>query len=124
MLNPNVPAWFEIPADDLDRAQRFYETILAQPLKRECFAGTDIAVFPRGDKPNATGALIRMEDCRPSVQGSIVYLSVDDLRPVLERAQAHGGDTLVGRTALPAGMGYFAQLRDCEGNRVGLWSPA
>ena len=25
MLNPNVPAWFEIPADDLDRAQRFYE---------------------------------------------------------------------------------------------------
>jgi predicted enzyme related to lactoylglutathione lyase len=48
---------------------------------------------------------------------------VDDLRPVLDRAQAHGGDTLVERTALPAGMGYFAQLRDCEGNRVGLWSP-
>ena len=124
MLNPNVPAWFEIPADDLDRAQRFYETILAQPLKRECFGGSDIAVFPRGDKPNATGALIKLDDCRPSVQGSIVYLSVDDLRPVLDRAQAHGGDTLVGRTALPAGMGFFAQLRDCEGNRVGLWSPA
>jgi predicted enzyme related to lactoylglutathione lyase len=124
MLNPNVPAWFEIPADDLDRAQRFYEQILAQPLHRECFAGTDIAVFPRGDKPNATGALICMDDCRPSVQGSIVYLSVDDLRPVLERAQAIGGDTLVERTALPAGMGFFAQLRDCEGNRVGLWSPA
>jgi len=124
MLNPNVPAWFEIPADDLDRAQHFYEAILAQPLKRENFAGTDIAVFPRGNKPNATGALIRMDDCRPSVQGSIVYLSVDDLRPVLERAQAIGGDTLVERTALPDGMGYFAQLRDCEGNRVGLWSPA
>ena len=113
MLNPNVPAWFEIPADDLDRAQRFYETILAQPLKREHYAGTDIAVFPRGDKPNATGALIRLEECRPSVQGSIVYLSVDDLRPVRFGA----------RTELPHGMGYFAQLRDCEGNRVGLWSP-
>jgi predicted enzyme related to lactoylglutathione lyase len=124
MLNPNVPAWFEIPADDLDRAQRFYETILAQPLRRERFGGADMAVFPRGDKPNATGALIQMEDCRPSVQGSIVYLSVDDLTPVLERAQAHGGDTLVCRTALPPGMGFFAQLRDSEGNRVGLWSPA
>jgi predicted enzyme related to lactoylglutathione lyase len=124
MLNPNVPAWFEIPTDNLDRAQRFYEGILAQPLKRECFGGSDIAVFPRGEKPNATGALIAMEDCRPSVQGSIVYLSVADLRPVLERAQKQGGDTLVPCTALPEGMGYFAQFRDSEGNRVGLWSPA
>jgi uncharacterized protein len=124
MLNPNVPAWFEIPADDLDRAQRFYETILGQALERERFGDSDIAVFPGGAKPNASGALIRMEDCRPSVQGSIVYLSVDDLAPVLERAEAHGGDTIVGRTALPPGMGYFAQLRDSEGNRVGLWSPA
>ncbi len=123
MLNPNVPAWFEIPTDDLDRAQRFYETILAQPLKRECFGGTDIAVLRGGDKPNSSGALIAMEDCRPSVQGSIVYLSVANLDVVLERAQSSGGDTLVPRTALPAGMGFFAQFRDCEGNRVGLWSP-
>jgi predicted enzyme related to lactoylglutathione lyase len=123
MLNPNVPAWFEIPTADLDRAQRFYETILDQPLKRERFSGTDIAVFPRGDKPNATGALIKLDDCEPSVQGSVVYLGVDDLQPVLDRAMRVGGDTLVARTALPAGMGYFAQFRDCEGNRVGLWSP-
>ncbi|MDR3387821.1 MAG: VOC family protein [Rudaea sp.] len=123
MLNPNVPAWFEIPTDDLDRAQRFYETILAQPLLRERFEGTDIAVLRGGDKPNSSGALVAMDDCRPSVQGSIVYLSVADLDTVLQRAQTNGGDTLVPRTALPAGMGFFAQFRDCEGNRVGLWSP-
>jgi len=124
MLNPNVPAWFEIPTLDLDRAQRFYEAILTQPLKRERFGGTDIAVFPGGAKPNASGALIKLDDCEPTVHGSIVYLSVADLEPVLDRAERHGGDTLVGRTALPEGMGFFAQFRDCEGNRVGLWSPA
>ncbi len=123
MLNPNVPAWFEIPTDNLDRAQRFYETILAQPLLRERFGGTDIAVLRGGAKPNSSGALIAMDDCRPSVQGSIVYLSVADLDAVLERAQKNGGDTLMPRTALPEGMGFFAQFRDCEGNRVGLWSP-
>ena len=123
MLNPNVPAWFEIPTDDLDRAQQFYETVLAQPLQRANFGGSDMAVLRGGGKPNSSGALIAMEDCRPSVQGSIVYISVDNLVPVLARAQAHGGDTLVPRTALPEGMGYFAQFRDCEGNRVGLWSP-
>ena len=52
----------------------------------------------------------------------MVYLSVEDLRPVLQRAQEHGGDTLVPCTALPGDMGYFAQFRDTEGNRVGLWS--
>lgn len=123
MLNPNVPAWFEIPTDNLDRAQRFYETILAQPLKRELFGGTDIAVLRGGDKPNSSGALVAMDDCRPSVQGSIVYLSVADLDAVLARAQTNGGDILVPRTALPEGMGFFAQFRDSEGNRVGLWSP-
>jgi len=123
MLNPDVPAWFEIPTDDLDRAQKFYETVLAQPLQREKFGGSDLAVLRGGGKPNSSGALIAMEECRPSVQGSIVYISVDNLTPVLARVQAHGGDTLVPRTALPEGMGYFAQFRDCEGNRVGLWSP-
>ena len=124
MLNPNVPAWFEIPTTDLDRAQRFYEAILTQPLKRERFGGADMVVFPGGAKPNASGALIKFDDCEPTVHGSIVYLSVTDLEPVLDRAERHGGDTLVGRTALPEGMGFFAQFRDCEGNRVGLWSPA
>ena len=123
MLNANVPAWFEIPAENLDRAQNFYETVFAQPLQRQNFGGLDMAVLRGGAKPNSSGALIAHEDLKPSVHGSIVYISVQNLDPVLERVQAHGGDTLVPRTALPEGMGFFAQFRDSEGNRVGLWSP-
>ena len=121
MLNPNVPAWFEIPASDLDRAQKFYETILGVNLKRENL-GLPMAVFPRGEKPNATGALIAGEHATPSVHGSIVYLHVDDVKPVLARVKTHGGDTVVPRTELPDNIGYFAQIIDCEGNRVGLFS--
>ena len=125
MLNPTVPAWFEIPVRDLDRAQRFYETILGVGLRRESMVGSDLAIFPYGGRPNhVSGALLKNPDCEPAVQGSIVYLAVDDLRPVLDRAEKVGGDTLVPVTELPAGMGYFAQFRDCEGNRVGLWSAA
>jgi predicted enzyme related to lactoylglutathione lyase len=123
MLNPNVPAWFEIPASRLDRAQKFYETILGVSLKRETMGGGELAVFPYGGKPHASGALIRHEDCEPSVLGSTVYLNVSDLRPVLERVIDSGGDTLVPRTELPGGMGFFAQFIDSEGNRVGLYSP-
>lgn len=123
MLNPNVPAWFEIPTSDLDRAQRFYEAALEVPLQRRQFGGPEMAVFPRGEKPNATGALIRVPDCEPSVHGSVVYLSLADIRPVLERVAGLGGEVFVPRTELPDGIGFFAQIRDSEGNRVGLFSP-
>lgn len=123
MLNPNVPAWFEIPTRDLDRAQRFYETVLNVSLTRQHLGNGVLAVFPYGGKPHSSGALIRMDECLPSAQGSVVYLSLADLIPALERAQASGGNVIVPRTALPEGMGYFAQFIDCEGNRVGLWSP-
>lgn len=123
MLNPNVPAWFEIPTHDLDRAQRFYETILGTQLARERIGEAEYALFPFAGPPNATGALMWMADCEPSVQGSTIYLSLADLRPVLERIAAQGADVFVPRTELPGGMGWFAQFRDCEGNRVGLWSP-
>lgn len=124
MLNPNVPAWFEIPTHDLDRAQTFYENVLGVQLKRQDFGGGEMAVFPGGSKPNSSGALVRMHECEPSVQGSTIYLSLADLRPALERITKHGGDVFVPCTELPDGIGYFAQFRDCEGNRVGLWSPA
>ena len=123
MLHPNVPAWFEIPTRDLDRAQHFYESALDVPLQRRKFGGPEMAVFPRGDKPNATGALVRMQDCEPSIHGSVVYLSLADIRPVLERVAGLGGEVFVPRTELPDGIGFFAQIRDSEGNRVGLWSP-
>ena len=123
MLNPNVPAWFEIPATDLDRAQRFYETALGQPLKRETMGEVELVVFPYGGQPMSSGALIRHEHCAPSMDGTTVYLSVGDLSVVLDRLDKLDAQTVVPRTALPEGMGFFAQFRDCEGNRVGLWSP-
>ncbi|HSX60870.1 MAG TPA: VOC family protein [Tahibacter sp.] len=122
MLNPTVPAWFEIPTVDLDRAQSFYERILGVPLRREPMGETELAVFPYGGRPHVSGALIRHEECRPAIQGSVVYLSVDNLEPVLQRVLELGGDTIVPRTEIPGDMGYFAQFRDTEGNRVGLWS--
>ncbi|MBL8300815.1 MAG: VOC family protein [Rhodanobacteraceae bacterium] len=122
MLGPTVPAWFEIPTSDMNRAQAFYERILDVALKREPMGETELAVFPYGGRPHVSGALIHHAELSPAIQGSVVYLSVDDLQPVLQRVQEHGGDMLVPRTALPDDMGYYAQFRDSEGNRVGLWS--
>ncbi len=34
-MTRNALTWFEIPVTDIDRAQRFYETLLARDLRRE-----------------------------------------------------------------------------------------
>lgn len=124
MLKPNVPAWFEIPARDVERAQRFYQQLLGVTLMRTQINGVDQAVFPYGGKPNSSGSLIGSEGLtEPSARaGSIVYLHVDDIRPALARVRDIGGDVLLAPQILPDDIGVFAHIRDSEGNRVGLFS--
>ena len=121
MLQPSVPAWFEIPTRDLDRAVRFFETVLQTRLRREAMGPVNMAVFPHDDKA-PSGALAQGDGFSPSGQGTVVYLHLDDVRPVLERVKAAGGEVRVPVTALPEGMGFFARFADPEGNVVGLFS--
>jgi predicted enzyme related to lactoylglutathione lyase len=121
MLQPTVPAWFEIPSADLERAVRFYETVLDAKLTREDMGPMRMAVFPH-EKPQPTGAVVHAAGYEPTTQGTVVYLNLDDIRPVLARVPAAGGAVALPLTALPQGMGVFAQIRDTEGNRVGLFS--
>jgi hypothetical protein len=118
----NVAVWFEIPAADFDRAVGFYEKIFATRLKREKFGPADMAVFPH-DAQGVSGAVVAGEGYRPAADGSVVYLSAEkDLSGPLSRVKAAGGSVAIAKTALPEGMGYFAQFIDSEGNRVGLHS--
>lgn len=113
--------WFEIPVTDLDRAQTFYEALLAQPLKREVMGPTTLAIFGR-DEGGVTGALMFGEAApQPSDAGTLVYLNANpSLDAVLGRVEAAGGRIVMPRMDLPDDIGCFAHFIDTEGNRVGL----
>lgn len=127
--NPNTkPAelhhalhWFEIPVSNLDRAQSFYETLLAQPLKREVMGPTTLAIFGR-DEGGVTGALMFGETApKPADAGTLVYLNANpSLDAVLSRVTAAGGRVVMPRMDLPDDIGCIAHIVDTEGNRVGL----
>lgn len=111
--------WFEIPASDLDRATRFYETILGTSLPRATMGPEEMALFPY--EPPAIGGCIVKGEAFAAGSGTVVYLNADpSLDAVLGRVEAAGGAVVVPRTALPEGMGFFARIRDTEGNTVGL----
>ena len=123
----NAVNWFEIPVADLDRAQRFYETLLDAPLRREAMGpDTTLAVFPYEKGTGIGGCLFAGAHApSPSADGTVVYLDASpSLDAVLARVAAAGGRIVVPRTELPAGMGAFAQIVDSEGSRVGLHAPA
>jgi predicted enzyme related to lactoylglutathione lyase len=126
-IHRNAVNWFEIPVADLDRAQRFYETLLDAPLRREAMGPeTTLAVFPYERGAGIGGCLFAGTHApTPSDDGTVVYLDASpSLDAVLARIDAAGGRIVMPRTELPAGMGAFAQIVDSEGNRVGLHAPA
>jgi len=111
--------WFEIPAADIDRACRFYETVLATSLIRGQFGLQTLGMFPY-EKPAVSGCICLGEGQPPSTGGTVVYLNADpDLDAALARVEPAGGKVVLGKTELP-GNGHYARIQDTEGNLVGL----
>jgi predicted enzyme related to lactoylglutathione lyase len=117
---PHAGVWFEIPANDIDRATRFYEAILATDLRRQSIGASDLAVLPYGAEGSG-GAIVRSADLVPSSTGTLVFLNCDQgLDQVLARVEPAGGRLDGEVVTLPDAMGRYARIRDCEGNCVGL----
>jgi uncharacterized protein len=125
-MSRNAVNWFEIPATDLDRAQRFYETLLAAKLDRQAMGSEQMAIFPSEGDNTVSGCLnVGAEGVAPSRAGTRVYLDAGaSIDAVLARVAGAGGRIHTPKTALPPGMGFFAHIEDSEGNIVGLHSLA
>jgi len=115
----NAITWFEIPTADLERATKFYETVLDVQLIPY---GDANKVFPRGEE-GVSGCLVYREVSKPSTDGTTVFLNADGKLDVsVKRAEELGAKITVPRTEIPGGFGFFACLIDSEGNHVGLHS--
>jgi predicted enzyme related to lactoylglutathione lyase len=111
--------WFEIPTTDLDRAIRFYETVLAVALKREVFGGVQMANFPFADKSTG-GALVQDTRRKPSGDGALLYLNArGQLDACVQRIAKAGGVVISSKVDIGE-PGFIAIFRDTEGNVVGL----
>lgn len=110
--------WFEIPVLDLDRAVRFYEAIFDCKLDHW---SADEALF--GEGKNASGCLLRGAGNVPSTTGPLITFDVgDDLPGVLARVAKAGGEVLKEKTLINPDIGYDAEFKDSEGNRISLYS--
>ena len=104
---------FEVPADDVERAKRFYQGLF--DWKIEAVEG-DYNLITVGDPGPGGGMMKRMA---PG-QGITVYIAVESVDDYSKKLQSLGGKVLMPKTPVPT-MGYFAVFQDTEGNALALW---
>ncbi|CAN5649001.1 hypothetical protein BH10BAC2_BH10BAC2_00410 [soil metagenome] len=70
------------------------------------------------------GAIVHNPDFyTPSENGSLIYLNCQpDLQIMLNRVNDAGGQTMIEKKEVASGLGFWALIKDTEGNRVALHS--
>jgi len=126
MAFKNAISWFEIPTTDLDRAQKFYETIFETQLFPMEMPNFKMRMFPvENPMEGVGGALIHTQGFYQSSEtdGVLIYLNGNpDVQDILNRVEAAGGRIVVPKTEISPEYGYMAVIVDTEGNRIGLHS--
>jgi len=108
---------FEIPADDPERAIKFYEKVFDWQIEK--WDGPIeywLIMTGEEDKPGIDGGLGRREDPTTGVENTI---DVKKLDASLADVKANGGEVIRPKMAVP-GVGWMAYIKDTEGNVFGL----
>ena len=120
----NAVSWFEIPVADMDRAVKFYSTVLDIKMEINQMGPLLMAWFPsEHGKPGANGSLVKHEEAYvPSNHGALLYFSCEEVQTCLDRVESVGGTVLVNKKLIAEDVGYMGLALDSEGNRIAFHS--
>lgn len=107
----------EIPYDDEDRIKRFYTAVFG--WKFESMPGYEgYSTYDAGPGDLGGGIGKRGISAPTAIRN---YVDVDDLEASLGAVTSAGGSIVEGKTDM--GFGWYAVVRDTEGNELGLYQP-
>lgn len=111
---------FELPADDAERAVRFYSTVFGWKISKwEGPIDYWLVATGNKDQPGIDGAIMKRQRPLLAMVNSIEVPSVDDF---VQKVVSNGGMVVLSKRPIP-GVGYMAYCRDTEGNNFGLFQP-
>ncbi len=123
-MNRNPVGWFEIYVQEMERARKFYETVLGVGLTtlESPTPGIEMQAFPMNPEGGgASGALAKMDGCPSGGMGTLVYFSCFDCAVEASRVEGAGGKVFKPKMSIGQ-YGYIALVTDTEGNMIGLHS--
>jgi len=116
-IMPNSIVHFEIPADDVQRAQKFYKAAfgwkISDPWKMDYFL---VETKRKGEEGINGGLMRRKQPGQPFMN----YISVKSIESSLKKVRQAGGSICMPKTEIGQGMGWIAAFQDTEGNLMGF----
>ncbi len=124
-MGTNPIAWFEIYVEKMERAKKFYETVLAVNLEKlsdPTDSGIEMWSFPSNmESYGATGALVKMEGFSSGGNSTLVYFACEDCAVEESRVEKAGGKIQQSKMAIGE-YGFISLAIDTESNMFGLHS--
>ena len=109
--------WFEIPADNIERAKEFYNSLFGWKFAKLPAVNDYWHIDTGGENDTPDGGLMpRMHPQQPITN----YVSVPSVTKAMAKVKKLGGTICKPKTTVPQ-MGYFAICEDTEGNTFALW---
>ncbi|MER7173428.1 VOC family protein [Streptomyces mesophilus] len=105
----NRVTWFQLPAEDVQRAWRFYG---------EVFGWSREEAYANEVRPGAINGEIAARD--KALREPRLVVRVDDIDATIEKITAAGGRLAVGRTEIPEIGMVYASFIDTEENTVNI----
>ena len=121
---------FELPADNVERAKKFYkETFDWQmqdmPEMNYIILRTvdiDEKMMPK-ESGAINGGMFKRGDTNNMINGPTLSVGVDDIDSAIKKIKNAGG--LILKDKMPVGdMGFMAYFKDTEGNILSVWQTA
>jgi hypothetical protein len=118
---------FEIPADDVERARKFYSTLFGWKIEKievkkdgdtmdYWMISTSLGDSNEKSSPLGGGLIKRQDPQQPNLN----YISVPSIDDYSKKVNELGGKVVMPKTEI-TGYGFFAVCIDTENNAFALW---
>lgn len=119
---------FEVPFDDKERAKKFYSEVFDWGMTDMDMPGMEytIAHTCEIDKENdnmptelarINGGMMKRS---PAGEQCVIVMNVKNLDETMEKVKTGGGSEVAPKMKI-GDMGYYARVKDSEGNVIGIW---
>lgn len=126
----NKVTHFEIPYENKARANAFYKDVFEWVLDDFPMPdGNDYTIARTTEtdenymikKPGAiNGGMFKRDASNNTPKSPVITITVDSIDEHFEKVKQAGGEVAVDKGEVPD-MGYYAYIKDTEGNMIGLW---
>jgi len=135
-MNQGKIVWLEIPVTNLERAIRFYEKVFQVSITKKKLTEHEFGIF-EGNDMGIGGVLVKKSELTPG-GGPMLFFHVFEMDLSIARAIESGGEvvrkkllikqnledgtTIIPNSLIDQNQGYWAELKDSEGNRIAFHS--